>query len=66
MTRDEYVEFLRKDLIPDLRASGMNATANDFEICADLIEDVGLDEVNVGEDCPNPYYGKESDGEEAE
>jgi hypothetical protein len=35
--RREYVEFLDNTLIPDLKESGYEATAEDFEECSRLI-----------------------------
>jgi len=49
MTREEFVDYLEGSLIPDLRESGRNATADDFEVAVAFIEDIGLDEVNYGE-----------------
>ena len=34
----ELVEYLRQTLVPDLRESGSDATADDFEDCAAHIE----------------------------
>lgn len=32
-SKESFVNYLRETLIPDLRESGMNATADDFETC---------------------------------
>jgi hypothetical protein len=31
--RDQFIEYLTQTLIPDLRESGRDATADDFETC---------------------------------
>lgn len=35
-----HIEYLTETLIPDLRASGMDATAEDFQTCADMIREL--------------------------
>ncbi len=37
-TRSSFVEYLRDTLIPDLRESGSDATADDFERCVSFME----------------------------
>jgi hypothetical protein len=50
MTRDEFIEYLIETLIPDLRASGHYATANDFAACVTLIRDPNATDVEIGQD----------------
>ena len=38
-TKADFVEFLERTLIPDLQESGAEATAQDFQICADAIRE---------------------------
>ena len=42
MTRGELLEYLMETLIPDLRDSGKEETANDFQTCATRIMEDGL------------------------
>ncbi len=44
MERDEFVRYLVETLIPDLRISGSDATADDFEAAVAFIEDPTLQE----------------------
>ena len=46
-TRDTFVDYLKGTLIPDLRESGSDATADDFMVAVAFIEDLGLEEVEV-------------------
>jgi hypothetical protein len=41
-TRTEQIAFLRRTLIPDLLASGMDGSAVDYEICCRFMEDPKL------------------------
>lgn len=43
MKRPEFVEFLRKELIPDLVASNHLATATDFETAVRFMENPEAD-----------------------
>ena len=45
MTREEFTRYLTEYLIPDLRESGRDTTADEFEIAVKFIEDIGLEEV---------------------
>lgn len=45
MSRSEFIAYLEETLIPDLRASGSEATADDFEAAGRFISDPTLDEV---------------------
>jgi len=47
MTREEFVSYLRETLIPDLRQSGWNNTASDFEAAVLFIE--GAEAVDIEE-----------------
>lgn len=38
MKRSDFVQYLRETLIPDLRESGNDATAADFEACVLFME----------------------------
>ena len=57
MKRKEFVNYLRKTLIPDLRESGRDATADDFEAACEFILNPDLKEVNH----PNWEDGEPSD-----
>jgi hypothetical protein len=35
---EQFVAYLRETLIPDLRTSGFDATADDFEKCVEIID----------------------------
>ena len=37
-SKEEFIKYLKNTLIPDLRKSGQEFTAYDFETCIDLIE----------------------------
>lgn len=39
-TVESFVEYLQTTLIPDLRESGRDATADDFDDCIQIIEDL--------------------------
>jgi hypothetical protein len=52
MTREEFVAYLRETLIPDLRRSGWNNTASDFEAAVLFIQgsrEVEIEELGVVE-----------------
>ena len=36
-TREEFIAYLEEQLIPDLRESGRDETADDFATCVDLL-----------------------------
>ncbi len=38
-TREGFIEYLRKTLIPDLKDMGMVETAKDFETAIEFMED---------------------------
>ena len=38
LTKEEYIAYLETTLIPDLRESGMEATAEDFETAVMLLK----------------------------
>ncbi len=42
MTRAEFCDYLRNTLIPDLRESGSEATADDFETALGFIADTDV------------------------
>ena len=42
MTRTEFCDYLRNTLIPDLRESGSDATADDFETALGFIADTDV------------------------
>jgi hypothetical protein len=46
-TKEEFIEYLRNTLIPDLRAAGNEATAEDFEEAIEWM--TGMDESNISE-----------------
>ena len=37
MNDRQFIQYLSNTLIPDLRESGMNATADDFRRCVDIM-----------------------------
>jgi hypothetical protein len=43
LTEDDHghIEYLKGTLIPDLHDSGMDATAQDYETCIEIIERIG-------------------------
>ena len=41
---ERYVDWLETVLIPDLKESGLSATADDFEQCVKIIKDNVLNE----------------------
>lgn len=47
MTRERFIEYLREQLIPDLRESGSDAMADDLEAAAAFIENPNLKEVEL-------------------
>lgn len=38
MTQEEYIEYLKNRLIPDLKEAGQLGTAMDFETCIKYME----------------------------
>lgn len=38
-TREEFIDYLRETLIPDLRESGRDCTADDFETAIEFMEE---------------------------
>lgn len=38
-TREEFIAYLRETLIPDLRESGRDATADDFQTAIEFMEE---------------------------
>jgi hypothetical protein len=47
MDRDEFLEYLRETLIPDLREAGNVRSAKDFETAVRFIEDRDLNFVDL-------------------
>jgi hypothetical protein len=48
MTKQEFIDYLKDTLIPDLRDSGRDCTAADF--CAAILFMEGAEEVEIGSD----------------
>ena len=48
MNREQFIAYLRTTLIPDLRETGMTATAADFEACCLFME--GAEEIEIDYD----------------
>lgn len=48
MNKDDFVHFLTNTLIPDLRESGQNNVASDFQAAVLFIN--GADEVDINEE----------------
>ena len=46
-----HIEYLTETLIPDLRASGMEATADDFQTCVDMIRELSDALEKIEQDC---------------
>lgn len=49
MTRDEFVEYLQNQLIPDLMDSGHEATADDFKVAVHFIMQAKTDLATANE-----------------
>ena len=50
-SREDFVSFIRETLIPDLRESGRDATADDFETCCRFMTAKTVDIIEDHERC---------------